>query len=83
MAGFHAGIRSLPEGAVERSETEGVTPPVTRNARDSPLKDGAEWSSIIPINSNLSLCNLQVIVVTYCAGVGFAFFKCFIKDFFG
>ena len=41
-AGFHACIRSLVEGAVERSETEGVTPPVTRNTRDSPLKDGAE-----------------------------------------
>ena len=53
MVGFHACIRSLLEGAVERSETEGVTPPVTRNARDSPLKDGAEWFSIIPTNSNL------------------------------
>ena len=42
VAGFHACIRSLLEGAVERSETEGVTPPVTRKARDSPLKDGAE-----------------------------------------
>ena len=53
VAGFHACVRSLIEGAVEHSETEGVTPPVTRKARDSPLRDGAEWFCIIPINSNL------------------------------